>query len=504
MLYLCIPVHNEAATVGLLLWKIRAVFQQYSREYEIIAYDDGSADATRETLAGYTEVLPLVVLGSRERVGYGRALEACCREVDSRSRYPRRDALLIIQGDFTEAPEHIPELVRRFEGGADVVTGERTTVAGMPRAVRRLRRLGRWLIGRRAPALGTSDPLSGFRLYRVAVIRELLKQAGNARLVTSDNTAGDVELLLAAARVARRLESVSTTPRYDLRQRPSRLRSATKALAVFRLSRAARRTGGRAPMKAALALSAFLLVTGSAAAVGISHVSPPVARLERVPFGPGERLVFDVRFSAVRVGSSTMEVRGITPIRGRPAYHTVFTLRGGTFFYRVNDVLQSWIDTSTLASLRFVQDLEEGSRDRERRYEIYPDRRVYVEATADDTSEQPSVDLPLDDASFLYFMRTVPLVVGQSYEFHRYFRPDRNPVRIHVVRRERVRVPAGTFDAVVVRPTIRTRGIFAEGGRAELWISDDDRRLILQLRSRLSFGSINLFLRSYTPPTANR
>ena len=239
MLYLCIPAHNEAATVGLLLWKIRGVFQQYSREYEIIAYDDGSSDATRETLAGYSEVLPLSVLGSSERVGYGRALEACCREVNARSRYPRRDALLIMQADFTDAPEQIPELVRRFEGGADIVTGERTTVTGMPRSERRLRRLGRWLVGRRARSLGTSDPLSGFRLYRVGVIRELLKKAGDARLLTSDGTAADVELLLAAAQVARRLESVSTTPRYDLRQRPSRLRSGAKALAVFRVARRA-------------------------------------------------------------------------------------------------------------------------------------------------------------------------------------------------------------------------------------------------------------------------
>jgi glycosyltransferase involved in cell wall biosynthesis len=242
MLYLCIPVHNEAPTVGLLLWRIRKVFQQYSREYEIIVYNDGSTDATGDTVAGYADVLPLTVLGSEKPVGYGQALEACCREANSRSRYPRRDALIVMQGDFTDAPEHVPELVRRFEGGADVVTAERARVSGMPAAVRRLRTLGRWLLRSRGTTLGTSDPLSGFRLYRIGVIRELLRGARDERLLKSRDTAADVELLLAAATVARRLESVATTPRYDLRLRESRLRAVAQTLAIVRIARAARRS----------------------------------------------------------------------------------------------------------------------------------------------------------------------------------------------------------------------------------------------------------------------
>ena len=193
-----------------------------------------------------------------------------------------------------------------------------------------------------------------------------------------------------------------------------------------------------------------------------------------------------------------MEVREISHIRGRAAYKTYFRVQGGTFFYKVDDILQSWIDTETLSSLRYVQRLQEGSRDRERHFEIYPDRAVYVEVTKNAT-EHPSVSNPLDDASFLYFIRTIPLEVGRSYEFNRYFRPDRNPVRVRVLRRERIVVPAGTFNALVLRPSIKAKGIFAEEGEAELWVSDDDRRMILQLKSKLSFGSLNLYLRSYTP-----
>ena len=218
-----------------------------------------------------------------------------------------------------------------------------------------------------------------------------------------------------------------------------------------------------------------------------------------VPFSIGERLEYDVKFGMLKVGNGRMEVVGSETIRGREAWHTSFTVKGGTFFYKVNDRLESWIDMETFASLRHVQDLQEGKRDRERRFEIYPDRLVYTE---NDGPEQTTARDPLDDGSFLYFIRTVPLSIGQTYDFPRYFRPDRNPVRVRVLRKESVKVPAGRFDAIVIQPIIKSKGIFSENGQAEIWLSDDDRRIMLQMKSNLSFGTLNLYLKSYTEGAA--
>ena len=76
MLYICIPAHDEAPTIGVLLWRIRTLFQEYSREYEVVVYDDGSTDATREVLEPYAKVLPLTVLGGGERRGYAASVDA--------------------------------------------------------------------------------------------------------------------------------------------------------------------------------------------------------------------------------------------------------------------------------------------------------------------------------------------------------------------------------------------------------------------------------------------
>lgn len=234
--------------------------------------------------------------------------------------------------------------------------------------------------------------------------------------------------------------------------------------------------------------------TGASQTLAIASV-----KHAKVPFGPGERMEYDVRFGALRVGNAHMEVVALDNIRGRPAWHTAFWVQGGNFLYRVNDVYESWMDAETLSSLRFVQELEEGGKDTERRFEIYPERSIFVQTSKKPTKEEQSVSQPLDDGSFLYFIRTIPLEVGKTYDFNRYFRPDRNPVRIKVLRKEKVKVPAGTFDAIVIQPVIKTKGIFSENGHAEVWLSDDERHIMLQLKSQLKFGSLNLYLKSFFP-----
>lgn len=222
---------------------------------------------------------------------------------------------------------------------------------------------------------------------------------------------------------------------------------------------------------------------------------PPVARAA-VPFGSGERADYSVKFGPFSVGTGVMEVVGLDTIRGRESWHTIFRVRGGIPGFRVNDRMESWMDTRSLASLRHWQELDEGPNERERRFEIYPDS-VYVQ---NGREPQPTVALPLDEGSFLFFLRTIPLEVGQEYSFDQYFRPDRNPVRFQVLRRERISVPAGVFETIVVRPIIKARGVFSENGRAEVWVTDDSRRIMVQMKSHTKLGSVSLYLKSYTPP----
>jgi hypothetical protein len=210
----------------------------------------------------------------------------------------------------------------------------------------------------------------------------------------------------------------------------------------------------------------------TAAASNTSATATSIAdALARLPFKQGERLEFQVKYGPLGVGNAVLEVLGVQTVRGTPTVHTTFSVKGGIRVYRVNDRYESWFDPRNFATLRAVHDIDQGEE-------------------------------PLDEGSFIFFLRSIPLEVGKTYEFQRYFRPDRNPVRVTVVRRERVKVPAGEFQAIVVRPTIKTSGIFGEGGRAEVWFSDDSARTVVQLKSQLKFGSLNLLLRRQRPGSA--
>jgi hypothetical protein len=187
-------------------------------------------------------VLPLTILGGPTKVGYAAAIDSLLREASARTRYPRRDALVTMQADFTDQPESLPELVKRFEGGADIVVAEHDYKQYPKGPERSLRRVAPWIIRPFVRVPGISDPFSTLRLYRVSVVRDLLRSVGDSRLIMNDGWAGNIELLLRTAPLARRIETAPSEARYDLRSRETRVRPWVVAKELYRFGRSARTT----------------------------------------------------------------------------------------------------------------------------------------------------------------------------------------------------------------------------------------------------------------------
>ena len=254
----------------------------------------------------------------------------------------------------------------------------------------------------------------------------------------------------------------------------------------------------RAPhRRSCLAIAALVALAGPPAAADAQQETADHAAATARPFRVGELLTYQVKYGRIPIGHASMVVLGIEDVRGRPAYHVAFRIDGGLPGLPVHDSYESWLDTATLASRRHVQEIREVGYRRSTRYEIFPEERQYREN--DEDSLRASVSSPLDEGSFVYFIRTVRVPVGQTREFHQYFKPDRNPVVIRAIRRDTVEVPSGRYPTVVVRPTIRARGIFAEDGEAELWFSDDAHRMLVQLKTKFAGFSLSLSLTEFRP-----
>jgi len=274
----------------------------------------------------------------------------------------------------------------------------------------------------------------------------------------------------------------------------------------------ARSTRTRRALRAALILS-----TGTALPLALPYAADAqryvghgsAAETERPSIGrtgigriaAGERARYELRLAGREVGTGSLEVLGEERVGGYATLRTRLQVSGGVFFARVEDRFESWIDPDRLFSRRFVQDQKELTNKRYRDYQFAPERKVFREGDSAEESPLATTE-PLDDVSFLFFARTLPLRVGDVDTIPRYFKPGHDVI-LRVLRKERITVPAGTFETIVVQPTItNVGGLFGQGGQAELYFSDDAARTLVMLRSRVPVvGSLSLHLKDFRAGT---
>lgn len=252
MIYIGIPVYNERHTMGPLLWRVRELLSGRARDFHVLVCDDASDDGTSEALASYARILPLDVLTNERRLGYASSLERLVRASVERSSYPKRDALVTLQADFTDAPEAIPEMVRCFEGGADLVT------TGQDEALPRGRRFARFGARLLAPRLSvadeSADPYGSLRLYRLFTLARALADLASSddSLLSHEGWAANTELLLRVWPHVRRAERIPFDSSFGRRYRQSRfhafgeIRGLMKAARDPALRSAASRPAGEA------------------------------------------------------------------------------------------------------------------------------------------------------------------------------------------------------------------------------------------------------------------
>ncbi len=215
------------------------------------------------------------------------------------------------------------------------------------------------------------------------------------------------------------------------------------------------------------------------------------------PWGPGEHLVYQVKVGIFNAGEGHMTVEALDSIRGHQTYRAVMGIKGGLPGLRVDDSYTTWIDLQTLQSWRYIREIDEPFYESYRHYEFYPDRKVW-HRTDNDESGPLASSLPLDDIAFIYFIRGLPLEVGKTYSFSRYFKEDGNPVVIQVLRQDEYEMEGVRYSTIVVKPIVQTDGLFGQGGEAELHFTDDDRRILVYMKSNIPLfpGSLTLHLRS--------
>jgi hypothetical protein len=229
---------------------------------------------------------------------------------------------------------------------------------------------------------------------------------------------------------------------------------------------------------------------GALALLFLTPARPP----EPLPFGPGERFEFSVKLGLLSFGSARMEVVEPDTVDGHLTWKIRMLVDIGSLVYDANDTLESWLDPQKMVSRRFEKRFRNSKQNQNRLYSLHPEDGIYTRADRDTLYATP-LDV-LDDVSFLYVVRTLPLELGQTYEYHRYYDIRKNPLVVRVLRRETLELPDGTkAPCLVLAPVIGTSGLFKPKANARLWITDDARRIPVQIKADIGIGDGTLRLK---------
>lgn len=222
--------------------------------------------------------------------------------------------------------------------------------------------------------------------------------------------------------------------------------------------------------------------------------------LSQSAFRAGERLVFDVRYSFIKAGVAVMSIPKVDTLFGRACYQILFTVNSTpsfSWFYRVEDRYESFLDTSGLFPWKFTQRIREGKYERD--FAAVFDQRNNIALTSE--GNYPIPPYVHDIVSAFYFARTLDYSnsrPGEKVYLQNFYKDTTYPLGIKFLGRQRIEVDAGTFDCVIIEPLIKEGGLFKSEGRVLLWLSDDERKIPVKASTKVMIGSIDSELREYS------
>ena len=219
-------------------------------------------------------------------------------------------------------------------------------------------------------------------------------------------------------------------------------------------------------------------------------------RTSNRPFMPGEKLTYSISWSSVvDAGIAVMEVKDGPVVENKRTYSITSTTHSVGIveaFYPVRDSVESIVDADDLSSLSFHLQEQHGKRKRKRSMTFNQETGTVVSRLNDDPPETQRVPPHVQDAlSALYYMRTrSDFIPGAHVVVDVNDSGKTWAVEIHILGKEKITTPAGTFETIKVKTYPKYEGVFMHRGEIYIWITDDDRKIPVLMKSTISIGSI--------------
>ena len=228
-----------------------------------------------------------------------------------------------------------------------------------------------------------------------------------------------------------------------------------------------------------------LVVRLLAGVVTVAGVAP-VARAQdaSLPFAPGERLTYTVKTTRFGgVGKAVMWVEHPTPLRGAQVWPLRFDFSARVGPVKAQDQTESWFDAQRGASVRFLKHERHPLSRHDDDVELFPESRRWT--AKDGSAGESPTDAPLDELSFMYFLRTLPLGSVNDWRFARHYAADRNPTLVRLVKREEIQTGAGRFRTVQLEMRVKDPRRYKGDGVILINLTDDACRIPVRIESQM-------------------
>ncbi|HKI78205.1 MAG TPA: DUF3108 domain-containing protein [Ignavibacteriaceae bacterium] len=216
-------------------------------------------------------------------------------------------------------------------------------------------------------------------------------------------------------------------------------------------------------------------------------------------FKEGEKLTFDLKYGFVTAGISIMQIRDIRKIFGRDTYHITFEVNSVPSFdwiYKVRDRYETYLDVKGIFPWRFEQHLREGKFSRD--FSAFFDQRNGKAKTTDGTYDIPPY--VNDIVAAFYLARTYDyskMEIGEIIHLFNFYKDKAYGLDIKYLGKEVIDAPAGKFNCIIVEPIIKEGGLFKSEGSIYVWLSDDQQKIPVRVKTKVVVGSVDAYLKSY-------
>ncbi len=219
-------------------------------------------------------------------------------------------------------------------------------------------------------------------------------------------------------------------------------------------------------------------------AIGVCANRPAPVTSAALPFSVGEKLTYEVSSpKSGKIGTATLWIEGPVDVRGTSTYILRFDSKIKIAFLTAVSRSTSWFDPLRTSSLRFLKYERNPLMRNDESVDFFPDQKQW-KSVKGETGQSPT-NMPLDELSFMYFIRTLPMTAGATYKFDRHFDAARNPTTISVIRRETIPTPMGELRVILVEMRVRDPRHYKGEGVIRIHLTDDECRLPARIESTM-------------------